>query len=195
MKLLFSDPDWLVVDKPAGWLTVPGRPSPQSPPVLRARVEAEHGPVWVVHRLDRQVGGLILFARTPQAHRRASLAFESREVSKTYQAKTVGQAPKQAKQRFLDRLKRGKKRVYPHAQGKDCETRARCLGPVDGGLGWELNPVTGRNHQLRVQLAQRGWPILGDVLYGGPESEGEGIALRSVALSTPFGDFSAPPLL
>src|SRR5688500_13416188 len=78
--------DWLVVDKPAGWLTIPGRDPGASESVLSAWAERELGgeKAWVVHRIDRETSGLVLFARNAEAHRTANEWFERHRVKKLY---------------------------------------------------------------------------------------------------------------
>src|SRR5262249_37266290 len=85
---------------------------------------------------------------------------------------------------WKSKLLRGKKRAYESPAGKLAETRALYTGSRPAGALWELHPKTGRPHQLRVHLAQHGFPILGDVLYGAKQPrDGGGIALRAVRLS------------
>lgn len=184
-----TDDGFLAVDKPAGWLTIAGRQGSADPrPVLRSWLEAELGQrVWVLHRLDVPVSGLILFALSKDAHKIGNRAFEQRTVTKVYRATTEGPEPDQPEHRWVDKLRKGKKRAYRAPSGKQAVTRARVLGP---GVRWELYPETGRTHQLRVQLALRGWPIRGDELYGAAPTLEPGIALRSIKLEGPFGSFA-----
>mgnify|MGYP002630864316 CR=1 FL=1 len=179
----------LVVDKPAGWLTIPGRKQDDERPVLRQVLEAEHGKLWVLHRLDAPVSGLVAFARTAEVHKVINRLFEQREVEKVYEAVTSGSAPR-GERTWKGALRRGKKRSYISPHGKPAETRAVCLGEVTGGLRWRLFPKTGRTHQLRVHLASAGFPIHGDVLYGSEIVHEDGISLRATRLNIPgFGDF------
>jgi tRNA pseudouridine32 synthase/23S rRNA pseudouridine746 synthase len=196
MKLIHEDALWLVLDKEPGWLTVPGRMGAADPrPCLRTQAEAEYGRLWVVHRLDEPVSGLVLFARTADAHRIANMAFESRAVRKSYHAQTHGSAPDRAQITFRDSLRKGKKRAFRAPHGKPALTEALCKGGAQGKpLNWLLKPQTGRTHQLRVQLSLRGWPILGDTLYGAEPTEEPGIALRAVSLEGPFGAYSTSGL-
>ena len=177
--LLFSDEDYLVVDKPPLSLVIPGRRGDRR--VLKTELEAEHGRLWVVHRLDWGVGGVLLFARNADAHRHASQAFEHREVTKRYEALTCGIAP-EGEQLFRFRLKRGKKRAYVHEQGKKALTVANATQEGER-VRWALSPQTGRNHQLRVHLMTAGFPIVGDALYGSEVPRENGLALWSVHLS------------
>ena len=88
VKTLFENENWLVVDKPAGWLTVPGRNAEETP-VLGHVLEKTKGMVlWPCHRLDREVSGLVLFAKKPEAHRLANGWFENHKIQKIYEAWT-----------------------------------------------------------------------------------------------------------
>lgn len=146
--------------------------------------------LWPAHRLDEEVTGLLIFAKDAAAHKVLNAAFAEREVHKTYLATTCGPPPADAglgeTQRWISRLLRGKKRAYVHPAGSEAVTLATLLAVRDDGLHWRLQPLTGRAHQLRVELSRRGCPILGDRLYGSQRPYGAGIALRAVAL-----DFSA----
>lgn len=173
--ILFQNERWLAVDKPAGWLCVPGRGERQQP-VLTHEMSRRLGVrLWPVHRLDREVTGVVLMAKDAESHRRGCLLFEGREVRKVYEAWTeLGPAAppgEVAEWRML--LERGKKRAYEAPHGKEAVTRARADGQMSrGGVAlcrWELSPLTGRSHQLRVGLAKHYAPILGDALYGAAE--------------------------
>ena len=180
-----------MVDKPAGWLVIPGRRADDPRPVLKRWLEEQHGRVWTVHRLDEPVSGLLVFARDAATHKALNRLFEDRQVSKVYRATTSGR--REPGELVWDApLRRGKKRTYVADHGKPSRTRARCLGPSEQGLEWELHPQTGRTHQLRVHCAHAGFPIAGDALYGSEIVREDGIALRAVRLTIPgFGDFSA----
>ena len=146
--------------------------------------------LWVVHRLDRETSGLVLFARDAEAHRALSLAFERREIGKRYLAFTAGEPP-QAEGRVelaLHAARRGKTRpARPGEAGaKPAATQYRSLSRwrFDGALVAlvELEPETGRQHQLRVHLRALGAPILGDRLYGRSAVELAGSPLARLAL-------------
>ncbi|HJN77571.1 MAG TPA: RNA pseudouridine synthase [Myxococcota bacterium] len=187
MKLVHLCERWLVVDKPPGWVVVPGR---GSHPVLREALEAECGRIWVVHRLDAPVSGLILFARTRDAHREANRAFEARAVEKTYEALTAGTGSSAT---WEWPLAQGKKRVFVADHGKASNTCAVALRRDERGQLWRLRPRTGRRHQLRVHAMTAGHPIHGDALYGSEISWKDGIALRAVRLALELPGL--PPLL
>ncbi|MDX2020419.1 MAG: RNA pseudouridine synthase [Deltaproteobacteria bacterium] len=201
----------VLVDKRPCILTVPGRQgADDARPCLGRWLEGELGRrLWPIHRLDYEVSGAVLFALNPQAHRIASVAFESRTVHKIYHAFTrfsEAALPSGDVQTWESLLVRGKRRSFVAPHGQLARTQARYIrrvfateAGIFGASGdvalWELKPETGRAHQLRVHLANAGFPIAGDVLYGGAAaSEGTaGIALRAVSLA--FADAKVCQLL
>ena len=184
----------VAVDKPSGMLTIPGRHGSRDerPCLVHAVARRFPGKLWIVHRLDRETSGLVLFARSAEAHRILCSAFEGRTVGKTYEAWTEGPPPDPIDRALVweSRLLRGKRRAHEHPRGKWSRTTARCTGTVLCRelrlVTWRLEPATGRPHQLRVQAAARGWPIAGDRLYGSRVDLGpDRIALRAVSLDLP----------
>ncbi len=176
LDILYADEDLLVLNKPSGLLAVPGR-GPDKQDCLSARAQAAYPEALVVHRLDQPTSGLMLMARHPEAQRRLSEAFASRQVHKHYTAIVSGrpQAPEAPEGWGLIDLPiavdwpRRPMRVIDTA-GKPSQTRWRADGPGLAGLEAPstrllLEPLTGRTHQLRVHLAAIGHPILGDALY------------------------------
>jgi len=186
MKIVFENAHFVVVDKASGWLTIPGRFAEKDErPCLGLKLQEKMGQqIWPVHRLDFEVSGLVVFAKTAVAHKAANSVFEDRSVSKTYIALTEGALSSETIFEWRSKLLRGKKRSYEHELGKLAITKAECLGSTaDGYLNWKLLPLTGRSHQLRVHLAQHGYPIVGDKLYGSTRAFNENaIALRAVKL-------------
>jgi RluA family pseudouridine synthase len=185
----------MVFCKPAGLLT-------QAPPgidSLEARIKAwvkqreqKSGNVYlgVPHRLDRPVSGAIVFARHSRAARRISKQFEDRSVHKTYWACVEG-SPEPAAGTWHDRLRKvpSQPRVLVVDEsdpgGRTAVLHYRTLGRWAGGSWLEIELETGRNHQIRVQCASRGFPVLGDTLYGGRLPFGRQFddeRLRSIAL-------------
>jgi 23S rRNA-/tRNA-specific pseudouridylate synthase len=171
LPLLWSGGRLIAVDKPSGVLVVPGR-TEGTQPCLRQQLEATLGrPVWVVHRLDKETSGVVLFALDAASHRAASLAFEKGVVRKTYLALVTPalQAPVIVDAELLP-ARRGRMRLArPGEVGKPARTRLR---PVEvhplGGLV-EAEPLTGRTHQIRLHLQAAGSPLLVDAQYGRPE--------------------------
>ena len=197
VPILFESDRFVAADKPAGWLSVPSRlgASDERPCVGRVLEAQLNTRLWPVHRLDFEVTGILLFAKDAPAHSTANQWFEQRLVSKTYEAITdLGQPPIVGLPlRWEGSLLRGKKRAYESPHGKPSLTLATprtILALQDGSaILWDLEPHTGRSHQLRFDLARHGYPIIGDQLYGSRRIyQTDSIALRCVRL-----DFSSCP--
>lgn len=191
--LLFEDDDLLVVNKPSGLLSVPGR-GPQGLVNLTAQVQAQFVGALVVHRLDMSTSGLMLFARHLDAQRGLQRAFERRQVAKRYEAVVQGwpaddEGSCNAPMR-LDWPARPRQ-VVDWEAGKPSYTRWRVLQRLGEGSQRQarmaLEPVTGRSHQLRVHMQTLGHPIVGDELYGTPPGPGERLLLhaRNLAFQHP----------
>jgi tRNA pseudouridine32 synthase/23S rRNA pseudouridine746 synthase len=184
VRVLHLDAHLLAVDKPAGRLVIPGRAGGEES--LREELVGLHGRLWVVHRLDRGTTGVLLFARTAEAHRALNLAFDRGEPRKTYLALVRGDPPGGFRVEIpLAPGRRG--RTRPAAPGdpraKPAATSFRRLEafaprPWSGGplALLEATPETGRTHQIRVHLAAAGFPLAVDPDYGepGPLRDAEG---------------------
>src|SRR5574340_329284 len=187
VNLLYLDDALLVVDKPSGLLAVPGRGADKQD-CLAARVQARYPDALVVHRLDMATSGLMVMARGMAAQRALSMAFAARAVSKRYIALVAGrlQAPAQAWGTIdlpiiVDWPNRPL-RIVDRQHGKPSLTHWRVLGYDETGSATrvELEPVTGRSHQLRVHLRELGYPILGDALYAPPDVQAMGRRLSTI---------------
>jgi len=167
-ELIHQDEHLLVVAKPAGLLAVPGRGTDKQD-CLSARLQKEFPDSLVVHRLDMSTSGLMLFARSAEMQSRLSHMFREREVAKRYVAIVAGQLDQDAGEINLPLLSdwpnRPKQKV-DIAHGKPSLTRYRVLSRDAGSSRVELEPITGRTHQLRLHMSAIGHPILGDALYG-----------------------------
>ena len=176
IRVLFDDADLIVVDKPSGMPSVPAR-TPLDPPCVASHLRDGFGAVEAVHRLDRDTSGLLVLARSSHARAALGRAFEARAVRKRYEAIVHGGPPRSEGIVQLplapDPLRPPRSRVDP-ILGRPATTRWRLLAVSSAGeKPWsllELEPVTGRSHQLRVHLAWLGMPIVGDRLYGLTES-------------------------
>ena len=184
LDLIYRDESLIVVNKPAGLLAVPGRGAGKQD-CLASRVQAEFPDALIVHRLDMATSGLLLFARGAEMQRRLSYLFRERLVAKRYVAVVSGRLEQLAGEIDLPLMRdwpnRPRQKV-DFASGKPSLTRYRVLAH-DAGTGTsrvELEPVTGRTHQLRVHLAAVGHPILGDALYG---EEAERLLLHARSLN------------
>lgn len=168
VQILWENADLWAIDKPAGQNVIPGRDPREGPSLKNALAESTGLPVFVLHRLDRDTSGLVLFAKSPEAHRFYSLAFEQRRVEKEYLAALYGVVDRD-REVYRESLRAfGSGRMGVDPKGKPSETRLEVLKRFEGGTWARLRPVTGRRHQIRVHCAHHGHPIFGDPLYGPP---------------------------
>jgi tRNA pseudouridine32 synthase/23S rRNA pseudouridine746 synthase len=170
LDMAHEDEAVLVVVKPAGLLSVPGRGEDKQDS-LSIRLQAVFAEAQVVHRLDMATSGLLVFARGAAAQKSLSCAFRERRVEKRYQAVVAGRMSESGAidLPILADWANRPLRIIDAAQGKPSLTRFRLLA-YDAETDTsrvELEPVTGRTHQLRVHLAAIGHAIIGDGLYGG----------------------------
>lgn len=181
---IYSDDSLVVLNKPAGLLAVPGRGADKQD-CLSRRVQQQYPDALIVHRLDMATSGLMLMARGAAMQRALSKLFENREVYKCYVAVVDGNMgdigklrPANLDANYWDVIDlpinvdwpRRPIRMIDHTHGKPSQTRWRAIS-FDAALNStrvELQPITGRSHQLRVHLQALGHPILGDTLYAPP---------------------------
>jgi RluA family pseudouridine synthase len=206
IPILYEDRSVIAIDKPAGWLLVPGtwqRTQRNLQTAIQSAIGARQ--FWArsrnitflryVHRLDAETSGVLLFGKSPGAVRSYGELFESREMEKMYLAIIDG-AP--AKNEWACRASIGEESSSPkrmkvdERRGKPAETHFKVLAVANGRALIEAQPVTGRTHQIRVHLAQSGNPVVGDVLYGKRRAEDSApypartdypLALRSILLA------------
>jgi tRNA pseudouridine32 synthase/23S rRNA pseudouridine746 synthase len=170
LKILHSDAAFVAVDKPAGLLCVPGRGADKQD-CLYHRVLEPFPDALMVHRLDMDTSGLVLFARSPEAQRNLSMQFEKREIAKTYIAIVAGVIEQNAGMVDFPLRKDMAHRLPPRhvvdcVRGKQAITEWQVLERMEGATRIALFPRTGRSHQLRVHMQAIGFPILGDPIYG-----------------------------
>ena len=173
LAVVHDDAACVVVVKPGGLLSVPGR-GEHGQDCLAARVQAMFSDALVVHRLDMSTSGLMLFARGAAAQRALSIAFAAREVHKRYVAVADGLVEQDSGEIDLPLMAdwpNRPKQKWDREHGKPSLTRYRVLVRDEAAhtTRLELEPVTGRAHQLRLHLLSLGHPILGDALYAPPE--------------------------
>jgi len=194
LDILYEDNHCLAVNKPSGWPTTHADgDEPTVDELVKAYLKETYGKprkvfLGVVHRLDKPVSGCLLFARTSKAAARLSEQFREGAIEKVYWAIVDGTL-KSDSGTLDDWLWHddAHHRVIVVPANTAGAKRARLLYTVrarHGGMTWlELRPQTGRKHQLRVQLARRGWPIHGDKKYGSQARLGHAIALHARSLT------------
>ena len=186
LDVIHRDHAILVVNKPAGLLSVPGK-GEHLADCLLSRVQAAFPEALLVHRLDRDTSGVMVFALTPQAQRHLGLQFERRHVRKTYVARVQGHIVEDTGTIDLplgvDWPNRPRQRV-DRENGRPAQTDWRVIRrEAEGTTRVRLTPHTGRSHQLRVHLRETGHPILGDPLYAeGPARAWPRLMLHSESL-------------
>ena len=167
LEALHHDHEVLIVAKPHGLLSVPGK-GEHLADCLLSRVQAAFPEALLVHRLDRDTSGVMVFALTPHAQRHLGLQFEKRQVRKTYVARVSGQVAEKTGTidlpLIVDWPNRPRQKV-DHENGRPAQTDWRVLKSSPEETRLRLFPKTGRSHQLRVHCQAIGNPILGDPFY------------------------------
>lgn len=168
LTVLHVDDDILVVAKPSGLLSVPGR-GPDLADCVETRARSEYPDVLIVHRLDLETSGVMLMARNPTSQRHLGHQFEQRTVQKTYIARVHGHMSED--EGVVDAPLSGDwpnrpRQKIDFERGRPARTLWRVLDREPNATRLELRPETGRTHQLRVHLHHIGHAILGDRLYG-----------------------------
>jgi len=173
MDILYKDEHVLVVDKPAGLSVLPDGWEKDSQYLVK-ELEEEFGKVWVVHRLDKTTSGVMVFARTAEAHRALNMQSDQHETHKIYHAIAIGN-PKwnEHTARHPLRVNAGHKHrtMVDNKNGKPSETRFKILERYQAHVLLEAQLMTGRTHQIRVHAYALGYPLLGDVLYSAPKTD------------------------
>jgi RluA family pseudouridine synthase len=195
-RVLYEDEGLVGVDKPAGMATAAGG-GIEDDASLHAWVTRHLGArTWIVHRLDRGTSGVIVFAKTAEAHRRLSRAFQDREIHKLYRAVVQGHL-RRASGEIAEPLRGfGSGRVAVDSRGSEAVTRYRRLARLQDADLLEVEPLTGRRHQIRVHCYAIGHPLLGDTRYGADRPVGGAprLMLHSTELRLP-GPGAAPLIL
>jgi len=172
LDVIHEDHELLVVNKPSGLLSVPGRGEHLADCLLK-RVQDAFPQALLVHRLDRDTSGLIAFALSPHAQRHLSRQFEERKVKKTYVARVWGRLEPKVGTVDLPLIvdwPNRPRQMVDHENGKPAVTDWRVLKASDSESRVRLMPKTGRSHQLGVHMLSLGHPILGDPFYADGEA-------------------------
>ena len=167
LEILHDDHEVLLVNKPAGLLSVPGKGEHLSD-CLMTRVQAIFPQALLVHRLDRDTSGVMVFGLTPHAQRHLGLQFEKRQTKKTYVARVWGDVVEDTGTIDLPLIvdwPNRPRQMVDHQNGKQAITDWKVMRRQNGTTRMRLMPKTGRSHQLRVHMLAIGHPILGDPFY------------------------------
>ena len=189
-EIVSIDDSFIVANKPSRLLSVPGR-GPDKADCLSARIQAAFPEALVVHRLDLETSGLMVFARGIDAQRAISRAFEQRAVSKYYVAVAYGLIEDDAGTINLPLIcdwPNRPRQMVDHMIGKSATTHFAVLArdALSQRTRVGLTPITGRSHQLRVHLASLGHPVIGDSLYAAAQpAAGERLMLHAAKLGFP----------
>ena len=182
LDVVYSDAHLAVLNKPSGLLSVPGRGDDKQD-CLIARAQSVWSDALTVHRLDMATSGLVVVARGPEVQRMLSQAFAERKVHKMYEAVVDGSPPEDLSNAtspqgwqdiqlplLIDWPNRPKSKVdWTHGKPSQTQWRHKAGPVIEGATRVELQPITGRTHQLRLHMMALGHAILGDALYASPE--------------------------
>ncbi len=183
IQIIFENENFVICDKSSQTLSTPDRHGSDRPCLgidLQNQLKMQ---IYPVHRLDFEVSGLIIYAKNKNSHQISQDWFFKKIIKKKYQALTLAQnfdhwpeniqtikdsISSNVNQSFFwkTQIQRGKRRSFESVHGEWAETNAETKSLIAGIISWDLYPLTGKPHQLRLELSRRGFPILGDVLYG-----------------------------
>lgn len=173
LNILWEDSVLLVLNKPAGLPAQPGKTPGES--LLSLASAHTRGELWMVHRLDQPVSGVIVLAKTKMAAQRLSEQFRSRDTEKRYLAfvSPAPDPPAGTLLHFFEKKERQNKSIAcltPSSQRDEARLDYVTLGATERYALLEIRLHTGRHHQIRAQLSAAGWPVKGDVKYGARRS-------------------------
>ncbi len=165
LDILFEDQDMIVVNKPAGVLSIPDRFGKELS--IKSLLQDKYGTIFTVHRLDQSTSGLIIFAKNADAHKELSLLFEGRTIEKKYLGLVLGRpAPNGSIDGSIMEHPAKKGQMYIHVKGKNALTTYEVVTYYKHYALVSFQIHTGRTHQIRVHAKHIGHPIIADEIYG-----------------------------
>jgi 23S rRNA pseudouridine1911/1915/1917 synthase len=171
LSILLETEDYIFTNKPSGMLSILDRHDPSLPSAI-ALLRKQFGDVFIVHRIDKDTSGCLVFAKNEEAHRHASIAFETRQVTKKYIGIVHGAPPHQSgtiHDKIMDHPVIKGKMIVNAKEGKEAITNYTVLDTFAGYSTVEFHILTGRMHQIRIHCQNLGCPLLCDPIYGKDE--------------------------
>jgi 23S rRNA-/tRNA-specific pseudouridylate synthase len=187
-QIVYENNEFILINKPSGWLSIPGRNNENEVVSLWLSKHLQGESPFIVHRLDKITSGIMLFAKSAEAHRLANSWFLKREVKKEYCFLATPAPTRPAVQ------------IKTPIEGKPAQTLFEVIEKSALAFYGKATPLTGRFHQIREHAREAGFPLLGDKPYGGPTSievHGKKVLIERACLHAhrlvlPFGEFEAP---
>lgn len=180
IEIIWCDEEILLVNKPAGVLTIQDGYDSTLPYIVKI-LQSQYGKLFVVHRLDRDTSGILLFARNSQSHRFLNEQFQNRQTKKTYHAIIIGNPSWDEYLAEFPLRVNGDRRHHTtvdYEKGKHASTDIVVIERFANNCLVKALPHTGYTHQIRAHLCTAGFPILGDQLYSKPLPSSPSKALR-----------------
>ena len=171
LSVLYDDKYLIAINKEKGISVIPGRGENNGPPLVKIVEQSINCKLYVVHRLDKETSGVILFAKDSSTHRQLSIQFEKKQIKKQYFAIVMGRPESEG---IIDSpiYEFGSGRMGVDKRGKQSLTEFKVEEIFSKTCLLIVYPATGRRHQIRVHLYSKGFPVLGDNVYGNPRPVG-----------------------
>ncbi len=189
-EILQENEDFITVNKPAGMLSIPARGSIKNEKSLFDLLTEKYGRIYIVHRLDKEASGLIIFAKNPDAHKYLSRLFETRKITKKYLVLVNGIIERENVEINKPIKQFGSGRMGIAENGKESVTMFKVIKRYKDYTLLQVSTLTGRRHQIRVHLYSIGHPVTGDKIYGEIKESAKYPPLMLHSWSVEFQDMS-----